>query len=77
MKQKVLTSLNTILIVFGIILSILNLVTNAYSEQYIWGTVERVTGILHQDYLARLGRHLYGEYYCVGEPSTCCIVFAN
>lgn len=77
MKQKVLTSLNTILIVFGIILSILNFVTNAYSEQYIWGTVERVTGILHQDYLARLGRHLYGEYYCVGEPSTCCIVFAN
>lgn len=77
MKQKVLTSLNTILIVFGIILSILNFVTNAYSEQYIWGTVERVTGILHQDYLARLGRHLYGEYYCVGEPSPCCIVFAN
>ena len=47
MKKKILNSLMSIFIVFGLILSVLNFVTTAYSEQYIWGTVERVVGILH------------------------------
>jgi ABC-type cobalt transport system substrate-binding protein len=80
MKKQICSNLLIILIVGGIAMSVLNFSTKAYArggDDAIWGTIERVTGALHQATLQRVGRHIWKEYYCVEEPRNCVIVFAN
>lgn len=71
-----------ILIVGGIVMSVLNFSTKAYAkgDDAIFGTTTRGTTAL-KDWWHVNGRFLghWGgsDWFCVWEPSTCCIVFAN
>ena len=77
MKKQIASTFLMILIVGGIAMSVLNFSTKAYARDAIYGTTPRITSILLQSIAYNNGRHISGEYYCVDEPSTCSIVWAN
>jgi hypothetical protein len=67
-----------ILIVGGIAMSLLNFSTKAYAgPDAIYGTTTYIDSMLLESWLQWAGRWLYDHYYCMEQPSNCCIVFAN
>ncbi|MBN1274242.1 MAG: hypothetical protein JXB26_18420 [Candidatus Aminicenantes bacterium] len=76
MKKQIFSILLMVLIVSGIVLSVLNFCTKAYAGGG-FGTNTRVTSILLQSIYTNQGKNLYGDHYCIDNPSDCCIVLAN
>jgi len=76
MKKRICSNLLIMLIVVGIAMSLLNFSTKAYADA-IYGTTTHVESILLEDYYKMIGRWLLDHYYCIGDPSTCCVVYAN
>lgn len=73
--RKFLSALLLILIFMGITMSILNFTTKVYAvTPAIVGTTTQVTGLFDQLRYYLQGRWLYGNYYCLDEPSDCAIV---
>ncbi|PMP94035.1 MAG: hypothetical protein C0168_10255 [Candidatus Aminicenantes bacterium] len=73
--RKFLSALLLILIFMGITMSILNFMTKVYAATpAIVGTTTQVTGLFDQLRYYLQGGWLYGNYYCLDEPSDCAIV---
>lgn len=79
MKQKTVSLLTMILILVGIVLSVMNFSATIYASPpvTIYGTVTAGTTYL-AGWWELNGRFLYEQggirYYCVYDPSNCCIV---
>jgi hypothetical protein len=71
--KKIFSILLLMLIFLGIGLSILNFSPKAYASSYIYGTTTQVTNLFDQLRYYLQGRWIYGNYYCIDEPSTCAI----
>ena len=73
--KKVMSIILLILIFVGITMSILNFTTKVYaSAPAIFGTLTQGGSLYDQLRWYLQGRWMYGDYYCVNEPSNCSIV---
>lgn len=73
--KRFISTILFILILLGMAMSILNFTTRVYaSPSAKFGTSTQVTNLFEQLIYYLQGRWMYGNYYCIGEPSDCSIV---